>query len=436
MAELLWRNRWASASELLRRLSSHTIIRNALLLYTVQITGYIFPLIALRYLSRVLSTDHFGMVAYAQNFAWYFVTLTEYGFNLTATRAVAVSKDSPDPEAVNRVFGSVMVAKFLLTLLGLLILIVVVLSVPSLRPNLVLFLVAFLSVVGYFLFPLWLYQGMQKMGSIALRDFIAKLLSLAALFVFVRSDKDYLLAASVQSGALVIAGLIGVITVSTKLKVKFRFPSAAAVRDQLVSGWPAFLSLAVLSFTFVTNTFVLGLVAPATEFAYFSAAWRIISTLRSLYAPLTMAIFPHTSQKAVGSEESVISFIRRYRWYLAAPFITAGIVLIAGAPLVIHLMLSAKFERAIPVLQIMAFGPALFAFTQIYGSYHMIACGFDKEWMRIVLIAVAANFVALAIFLSILPGSIALAWTTLFGDAFAAFLYWRFFRSRVRALGV
>ena len=100
MAESLERAGQSSTSELLRRLSAHPIVRNALLLYTVQITGYIFPLIALRYLSRVLSTEHFGIVAYAQSFAWYFVTLTEYGFNLTATRAVATCKDNPEPSPV------------------------------------------------------------------------------------------------------------------------------------------------------------------------------------------------------------------------------------------------------------------------------------------------------------------------------------------------
>jgi len=77
----------------LQKLIRHSVVKNAMLLYGVQLSSYIFPLVALPYLSRVLNPSKFGLVAFAQSFIWYFVTLTEYGFNLTATRRIAIHAD-------------------------------------------------------------------------------------------------------------------------------------------------------------------------------------------------------------------------------------------------------------------------------------------------------------------------------------------------------
>ena len=145
---------------MLNRLLKHVALRNVLLLYLVQFSSYVMPVITLPYLSRVLSPEKFGLIAYAQAFMWYFITLTDYGFNLSATRQIAVHQE--DTEEVSRIFSTVMVCKVLLTLLGLTILMTTVLAIPKLRPDWLLFLLAFLSVVGNCLFPLWLFQGLQK----------------------------------------------------------------------------------------------------------------------------------------------------------------------------------------------------------------------------------------------------------------------------------
>jgi PST family polysaccharide transporter len=102
---------------------------------------------------------------------WYFNTLTEYGFNLTATRRIAVQKDSP--EAVNQIFNAVMIAKGLLTAVGFVVMMIVVFLNPKYRDHWVLFPLCFLTVVGGWLFPMWLYQGLEKIATVAARDFIS-----------------------------------------------------------------------------------------------------------------------------------------------------------------------------------------------------------------------------------------------------------------------
>jgi polysaccharide transporter, PST family len=412
------------------RLFRHVVVRNALLLYVVQFSTYLFPVITIPYLSRVLSTEKFGLIAFAQSLVWYFIVLTEYGFNLTATRAIAVHRD--DPREVSRIFGAVMVAKLLLTIAGLILLLIAVLATPKLRPNLALFLIAFLAVIGNMLFPLWLYQGMEKMKHVAIRDLLAKLMGLLVLFAFVHSDRDYLIAAGAQSAALVLAGLLGLMGVPFLLKVPFRLPRPGDAWKELRAGWPVFLSLALSNLTLNANTVILGFRASTSEVAYFSAAQRIISALRSLVSPIVTSVYPHVSRKAAQSEQEVVQFVRKYALLLALPFLAIAVVSVFAAPIVIRIVLGRRYGPATLPLQILAFTPFFMAFSSAYSVYYMLACSYHKEWTRLMILAVAVNFVVVFPLLRFMRGSVALSITALVVEVFLTIMCRRFYQQRTR----
>lgn len=408
-----------------KRLLKHAAFRNVILLYLVQFGSYVMPLITLPYLSRVLSPTRFGLVAYAQSFMWYFVTLTEYSFNLTATRQVAIHAD--DRDEISRIFGSVMVSKFLLTLGGFLILATSVFAIPEWRANWSLFFVSFLTVTGNFLFPLWLFQGLQRLEQVAIRDFLAKLLGILALFALVHNDSDYVRAAAVQAGSVAIAGLAGLASVPFLSPVRWKMPRYKDVRESLISGWPLFLSLAATSFAAVTNVVILGFFSTPAEVGYYSGAQRIIAALKTLVGPLVTAIYPVVSVKAGRSEREAVGFIQKYALLLSGPFFLIGVFLVFAGPAVIRLVLGPKYDASMLVMQVMAMSPFLLALSHVYSTYYMLACGYDKAWMRIMLTVVMVNFVVLFPLLYLVRGAIALAITGVATDLFAVIMYWRFY---------
>jgi len=415
---------WERALEQLR----HRLVKNTAALLVVQMSTYAAPLLVLPYLSRVLSTDHFGLIAYATAFNWYFLTLVEYGFNLTATRQISIHCDNP--RKLSEIFSSVMAAKTLLTVVGFFIMIGTVLATPKLRPNLDLYCISFLATLGDLLFPLWLFQGLQKMGNLLWRDLGSRLVALVLIFLFVRKDSDYLWAMGFQAGSTLLAGVVGLITVRFLTSVRFVAPSIQEVLRALREGWPVFLSMAAMTLSTSTNTMIVGFRSGPKGVAFFSAAFRLVVAARMLVAPVVTAIYPHISHLAVNSREDAIRFLRKHTWKLTAPFFLTSICLLAGAPLIIRIIYSAKYEPSVPLLQVMALSVFLLAFQHVYATFFMLAFGYEKQWTRVIFSTAVLNFVILGPLVFLIWPPMAAAVTMLVLEIFAAVVTYVFFRRK------
>src|SRR5215212_3965177 len=166
---------------------------NMVSLFVLQGVNYLLPLITLPYLVRVLGPEGFGLVAFAQAFLQYFVVLTDYGFNLTATREIAVNRD--DAREVSKIFSTVMLIKLGLMLLSLIVVSAVVFTVPRFHEDWPVYFVTFPLVVGQTLFPVWFFQGMERMKYITGVNVFSRVVAVVCIFAVVRDQSDFLLAA-------------------------------------------------------------------------------------------------------------------------------------------------------------------------------------------------------------------------------------------------
>ncbi|MFA5200267.1 MAG: oligosaccharide flippase family protein, partial [Candidatus Omnitrophota bacterium] len=158
------------------------VFGNFVSLTSLQSINYILPLIMLPYLVRVLGMEKFGLIAFAQALVQYFLILTDYGFSLSATKTISLVGDNK--QKINQVFSSVMTVKLIFTGLSFIIICALLYFVPKFKTDWPVYMLSFGSVVGGTLFPVWFFQGKEKMNYITIVNIISGLISLGFIFIF------------------------------------------------------------------------------------------------------------------------------------------------------------------------------------------------------------------------------------------------------------
>lgn len=374
------------------------VIGNFFSLSIVQFANYMAPLILIPYLTRVLDLPRYGLVELARAISVYFLMLTDYGFGLSATQEISVHRD--DPDKISEVFSSVMILKLMLVLLSVALLSAAVFAIPKLRADWPIYYLSFLSVIGMWLFPLWLFQGMERMKYIAVLTVAMKMLVIASTFIVVRKSDDYLYVPLLQSGGTMLVGITGLIIAVRVFPVRFYLPSIGVLQRKFYNGWHVFVSKMATTLCTTSNIVILGLLTDNMFVAYYAAGEKIVrAATDGLLVPLGQAIFPHIGRLACQSRTAALRFAGKVTVLLAVVTLAISIGLLVGAPTITRLVLGRETPGGTAVIRILSFLPLLVGLSHLFGVQILVNFGFKKLFARIVLVAGIMN-VVLAVLLA------------------------------------
>ncbi|WP_163070790.1 flippase [Priestia flexa] len=285
-------------------LLKNSLFRNTVSLVLLKGTEYILPLLTVPYLLRVLGSSNYGISVFAIAIIQYFVYITNYGFDFTATRKIAVNKYNK--QEISRVFWSVITLKSILMLICFFILIVFLLLFDSYY---LVFFVAFLNVIGNAIFPIWLFQGLETMKFITISSVTARLILTASVFMFVKESQDYILATLLQSLTYVIAGIISLYIIKKYFDLTFYKPKLTDLKSFIVEGWNIFVSSFLSNVMASSGTVILGIFSTPSIVGIYGAIEKLIKAIIGIFSPFTQALFPYVSQKFNDSYNEGKSFL-------------------------------------------------------------------------------------------------------------------------------
>jgi PST family polysaccharide transporter len=376
---------------------SRRVVGNAASLISMQAAGYVLPLITVPYLLRVLGPEYFGLIAFSQAVMAYFVTLNDYGFNLSATRELAICRD--DRRLKSELYFSVMWIKAALCLISLLTLILLIRFVPRLHANGAVFYASFLIVIGNMLFPAWFFQGIEKLYWISIVNIIASIAFTLAIFLFVHTSSNFVLAAVIQAGGKLLAGILGVIILFASEDMEFCRPTVADMRHKLVDGWHLFLSQISVSLFISSITVVLGFMRGMTEVGYFSAANKILSAGQAVMGAIGQSMYPHVCSLAARSRAAAIEYLRKAMHIIGGISMAGGVVMLVFAVPIVHIVMGPRYVAAVPVLRFMSLIPFICAINNIYGTQAMLNFGMKREFVRTVIFS---GFISILVLLPLI----------------------------------
>ena len=271
------------------------LLSNFFSLAILQGANYILPLITLPYLVRVLGVEYFGLLAFASATVAYFNVLVDYGFNLTATREISIHRE--DKAKVVEIFSSVMSIKFILLIVSFILLTLFVFSFEKFSKDALVYFLTFGTVVGQTLFPVWFFQGMERMKYITYLNILSKLIFTIAIFIFVQEQNDFWIVPLLTSIGFIIAGILSLILIQKEFNISFKLQPLETLRYYFIDGWDIFVSSFFGNFYRNFNTIVLGVLTNNIFVGYYSIAERVIKIIQMLQNIVGNVLFPYFSKK-------------------------------------------------------------------------------------------------------------------------------------------
>lgn len=371
-----------------------TIVENVMFLASLQIINYILPLITVPYLVRVLGPEKYGLLMFAQAFIQYFVTLTDYGFQLSASRQIAIARE--DKWAVARIFSAVTLLRIGIMIASFAIMLTIVLTQDKFWLDWPLYICSFGVVIGNCLTPTWFFQGIEKMKYIIYITIIPRLLVTAAIFFFIRQAGDYLYFAILNSLGMGITGGLSLYIIFVRFKVPFIETSLTTLIYQLKEGWHIFISSVAVSLFTISNTFILGIYTNNMVVGYYAAGEKIVRAITNLTVPVSQAIYPHVSRLAADSKEETLRFLGKIARHVGLAMGLGSLLLFIFADLIVAVVLGNAFRESVYVIKILALLPTSIFLNNIFGTQIMLNFDMKAAFARILISGGAIN-VALAI---------------------------------------
>lgn len=270
----------------------NTFYKNTLWQYGLQILKYLFPLLLIPYLTRILGTEGYAVYAYVLSFMGVVQTIADFGFTLSGTKKVVDLRG--DTTALSRLVGAITVARLML-LCGLFFCVMVVTRfIPIMAENTVYVIWAFFATAGRTVLPDFIFQGNERMGPLTTRYFASKGVQVALTILLVRGPGDLILVA-------VADVLSEIVDIAWSYRAQKRMFGVGIARPTFKESFEELRVSAIYCVSNVSSslfsgftTVIIGLaITSKTDIAFWSLTLTTVNAVQSLYTPIANSLYPH-----------------------------------------------------------------------------------------------------------------------------------------------
>ncbi len=375
------------------------LLKNFTSLSILQISNYLFPIIVLPYVVRVLGPDKYGLVQFAAAFSTYLQMICDYNFALTGTRMISQNRN--DQKKLSEIFSSIIFIKIILFLVTFVLFIVIILSIEKFSSDSMVYILSTGMVLGSVLSPLWFFQGIEKMKYITIIQVSVRIVATIFIFLLIQTTSDYLVLVIINSSTQLAIGLIGLVISINVFKIKILIPGKGMIINILKHGWNVFLSSIWINFYTTSNTFLLGLFANNTIVGYYAGADKIRIAFQGIHSTLSLSVFPFVSNLVKESYEKFINFNRKLLILSGTSGLIISVILFVFSNPITNLILGKDFTDSADLLRIISALPLLISLSNVFGIQTMLPMGFDKSFNKILGFAALVHIILLLIFIPI-----------------------------------
>jgi O-antigen/teichoic acid export membrane protein len=270
------------------------LLENFSFLSVLQVSNLLIFLLIIPYLLRVFGKEVYGLIVFAQTIAIYFAILVNFGFTVTATRDISIHRDNK--EKTSLIISTVLTMKGLFFIISMIILSLLVLFIPLLNSHPQIYFLSMLFCLSETLFPIWYFQGIEKMKYIAIINIVTRIIASLSIFLLVRHPEDYLLVPLLLGAGTFSGACIGLFIVFRKHHNRFVILPFNSLKSSFKDNIPLFISNVSSQIYVNANKLIVGSFLGMKDVAIYDIADKIVNLLKVPVSLVGQTLFPRISR--------------------------------------------------------------------------------------------------------------------------------------------
>ena len=386
-----------------------------------------FPIITFPYISRVIHATNYGKVNFSSYVISYFSLIAALVIGSYAIREGSGLRKNK--EKFTEFACQVFTINLLMSLISYILLIIVYLYWPKLHNYKILLMVQCITIIFNAVGVEWIYSIYEDYFYITIRSIVVQIISLLMLFIFVRSEKDYIIYAGITVFANSGANLFNFI--NAKKYCNFRLTKNMKLKKHLKPMLILFFSNLTITLYANSDMTILGVFCNDFIVGIYGIAIKIYLIIKQLiFAAITVTL-PRLSYYKINNPNKyheLLKILRKTMVYFTLP-ITVGVIILSKE--IVLLLSGIEYLSSYVVLSILAiaFIPSIFA--TIYGNGVLLLNKAENKIFISTLIGAVSNVVLNVIFIPIFKEKAA-AVTTVISEIIVAILNISFSRKFIK----
>ncbi len=351
-----------------------------------QVLILVMPLITAPYVSRVLEPSGVGIAGYTISIVTYFILFGSLGISVYGQREIAYYQDNKEERS--KIFFELLSLKMI-----------------AMTASMVLFYIFFarsgeysayykillLEMVANVFDIVWFYQGMERFKKTALRNAVIKIISLIAIFTFVKTQNDINKYLYIYCFTSLFSNLSLWYRVNKYIEIPEQINIFRHFKKTLVLFIP---QVAIQIYTVLDKTMIGSILGDMSQVGYYEQIQKIIKISLTVVTSMGVAMLPRIANcYATNDTKKIKEYINKAFSFSLCISIPMAFGMMAVASKFVPSFFGEEFSPAIPLLKIMSLITIFISLSNVIGIQYLLPTKKEKYYTISVITGAVVNFI-------------------------------------------
>ncbi|WP_302652648.1 flippase [uncultured Clostridium sp.] len=304
------------------------VVKNFLYNVSYQLLVIILPLITVPYVSNILGAEGIGNYAFTYANMQYFVIFGMVGITLYGNRQIAYVRENK--ENLKNTFYSIYTLQLITTTISFVLYLIFTLVFNN-GDYKWLYIVQGINIIASMADISWLFMGLEQFKKTVVRNTIVKLVSLASIFIFVKSSNDTV----IYTLILALSALIGNLTFwfYVAKAIGFKSIKISGLNLHLKASLALFIPQIAIQIYVLLDRTMLGTITDTIQVGFYENSQKIVKIVLTLVTAIGTVMMPKIANTvASGDMKKVKYYIKNSFFFVSSLSIPLMFGLMGVAP--------------------------------------------------------------------------------------------------------